>query len=59
MKLLQTEWTQIDVCYTLHNNGGFALPLDIEWEYGGWDSRLGWFQINIYFLCFQIILYRE
>jgi hypothetical protein len=59
MKLLQTERTQIDIYWTLHDNGGFALPLDVEWMSDDWGSRLRWFQVNIYFLCFQLAIYRE
>jgi len=55
MKLLQTKRTQIDIYHTFHEQGCFSI-LSIDWDFDVWRSIVHLNQINIYFLCFVIVI---
>lgn len=53
MKIIEMKKLLIKIFYTIHSkNGGFAFPLDFDWEYR--DDIGKYLNIHIYFLCFVI-----
>lgn len=58
MKLFQTKRTEINIYHTFYKTGGFSL-LAFDWDFDKRARLNKWFQIDIYFLFFEITIFWE